>query len=65
MRRVRFPFTFMGWVSLFFGGWIFFYLAFHPPYGPVTAGIEVMIAFAMVAFGSGVLWRRYRHGDFR
>lgn len=55
----------MGFLSLLFGAWIFIYLLIHPPEGPVTAGIEVMIAFAMVAFGSGVLWRRYRHGDFR
>jgi len=59
---VRFPFTFMGLMSLVFGAWIFLYLAAHPPEGPVSGGIEVAMAFTMVAFGSFVLWRRLRRG---
>jgi hypothetical protein len=59
---VRFPFTFMGLMSLAFGAWIFLYLAGHHPEGPVSGGIEVAMAFTMVAFGSFVLWRRLRRG---
>ncbi len=59
---MRFPFTFMGLLSLVFGAWLFLYLGLHKPDGPVSGGIEVAMAFTMVAFGSFVLWRRLRHG---
>jgi hypothetical protein len=59
---VRFPFTFMGLMSLAFGAWLFLYLALHRPEGPVSGGIEVAMAFTMVAFGSFVVWRRLTRG---
>ncbi|MEP7105052.1 MAG: hypothetical protein ABI838_04320 [Chloroflexota bacterium] len=59
---MRFPFTFMGLMSLTFGAWILLYLALHRPEGPISGGIEVAMAFTMVAFGSFVLWRRIRRG---
>ena len=52
----------MGLMSLTFGAWILLYLALHRPEGPISGGIEVAMAFTMVAFGSFVLWRRIRHG---
>ena len=59
---MRFPFTFMGLLSLAFGAWIFLYLAQHRPEGAVSGGIEVAMAFTMVAFGSFVVWRRLTRG---
>jgi hypothetical protein len=59
---MRFPFTFMGILSLGFGAWIFLYLAGHRPEGPVSGGMEVAMAFTMVAFGSWVIWRRVTRG---
>ncbi|HEX6547244.1 MAG TPA: hypothetical protein VF134_00700 [Candidatus Dormibacteraeota bacterium] len=59
---MRFPFTLMGLISMIFGGWIFLYLAGHRPEGPVSGGMEVAIAFTMVAFGSWVIWRRVTRG---
>ena len=52
----------MGFLSLVFGAWLFLYLGLHGADGPVSGGIEVAMAFTMVAFGSFVLWRRVRHG---
>jgi hypothetical protein len=55
---VRFPFTFMGIMSLALGAWIMVYFMLHRPDGPVSGGIEVATAFVMIAFGSWVVWRR-------
>ncbi len=55
---MRFPFTLMGFVSLVLGAWILLYFAIRQPDGPVSGGIEVAIAFVMIAFGSWVVWRR-------
>jgi hypothetical protein len=57
---VRFPFIFMGFMSLGLGLWILLYFIVSRPDGPVSGGIEVATAFTMVAFGSWVVWRRLR-----
>jgi len=59
---MRFPFTFMGFMSLALGAWILLYLVIRKPDGPVSGGIEVATAFLMVAFGSWVVYRRVRRG---
>jgi hypothetical protein len=56
---VRFPFTFMGFLSLGLGVWIMVYFLIRKPDGPVSGGIEVATAFLMIAFGSWVVWRRF------
>lgn len=55
---MRFPFTFMGIMSLVLGVWIMLYFVVRKPDGPVSGGIEVAVAFVMIAFGSWVVWRR-------
>ena len=57
-RVVRFPFTFMGVMSLLLGLWIMLYFLIRKPDGPVSGGIEVAMAFVMIGFGSWVVWRR-------
>ncbi|MGH7883332.1 MAG: hypothetical protein ACREN8_10585 [Candidatus Dormibacteraceae bacterium] len=57
---MRFPILFIGALSFALGVWIFLYFIFAHPDGAVSGGIEVATAFAMVAFGSWVIWRRYR-----
>jgi hypothetical protein len=57
---LRFPFTFIGILSLALGVWIFLYFIFARPDGPVSGGIEVAAGFVMIAFGSWVVWRRLR-----
>ncbi len=59
---MRFPFTFMGLMSLALGAWIFLYFVVRHPDGPVSGGIEVATAFVMVAFGSWVVYRRLTRG---
>ena len=59
---MRFPFTFMGVLSLALGVWIFVYFLVRKPDGPVSGGIEIAMAFVMVAFGSWVVWRRLTKG---
>ena len=56
---MRFPFTFMGFLSLALGLWIMVYFLIRKPDGPVSGGIEVAMAFLMIAFGSWVVWRRF------
>jgi hypothetical protein len=58
VSSVRFPFTFMGILSLLLGVWIMVYFLIRKPDGPVSGGIEVATAFVMIAFGSWVVWRR-------
>ena len=56
--EVRFPFTLMGIMSLGLGVWIMVYFLVRQPDGAVSGGIEVAMAFVMIAFGSWVVWRR-------
>ncbi len=59
---VRFPFTFMGLLSVGFGAWMAFYFGRHPFSDPVVALSAWAAAALMVAFGGYVLVRRLRHG---
>jgi hypothetical protein len=59
---MRFPFTFMGVVSLVIGLWIFIYLVTHQPLEPFSGGLALATAFINVAFGSFVVARRLRRG---
>jgi hypothetical protein len=52
----------MGVLSLALGIWIIAYFVIRKPDGPVSGGIEVAMAFVMVAFGSWVVWRRLTKG---
>ena len=49
----------MGFLSLALGVWIMVYFVIRKPDGPVSGGIEVAMAFLMIAFGSWVVWRRF------
>jgi hypothetical protein len=59
---MRFPFTFMGLLSVALGGWIGGYVLLHPSNDPATLGLEVVPALALVAFGAFLLYRRAVHG---
>ena len=48
----------MGIMSLVLGAWTLLFFLVRGPDGPVSGGIEVAMAFVMVAFGSWVIWRR-------
>jgi hypothetical protein len=60
---MRFPFTFMGLLSLAFGAWIAVYFAGHRSVDPVVAGSGWGAAVLMLGFGAYVLVRRLRHGS--
>ena len=55
---MRFPFTFMGVLSLAFGAWVAGYVFLHPTADAVTVGIEVVSAALLAAFGAYLLYRR-------
>jgi hypothetical protein len=59
---MRFPFTFMGLLSVAMGAWIGAYALSHPSRDGVTVGLEVVPAVLFVAFGGWVLYRRLVHG---
>jgi hypothetical protein len=59
---MRFPFTFMGLLSVVLGAWIAAYIALHPTSDALTLGLEVVPAVALVAFGGWLLYRRVVHG---
>ena len=59
---MRFPFTFMGLLSIAFGLWIAGYFALHRSLDPVVAGSGWFGAALMLGFGGYVLVRRRRHG---
>lgn len=60
---VRYPFFFMGLLSLLMGlMFIVWFLAFKPD-GAVSGGIEFAMAVVMIAFGSYVIWRRITGKD--
>ncbi|HEY8760597.1 MAG TPA: hypothetical protein VIP52_06775 [Candidatus Dormibacteraeota bacterium] len=59
---MRFPFTFMGLLSVALGGWIVGYLILHRSGDGVTLGLEVVPALALLAFGGWLLYRRSVHG---
>lgn len=61
-RSMRFPFTFMGLLSIGLGAWIAGYALLHPTSDPITTGLEVAPALGLIAFGGWLLYRRMTHG---
>lgn len=59
---MRFPFTFMGLLSVALGAWIGGYALFHPTGDGVTVALEVVPAAALEAFGAWLIYRRVVHG---
>ena len=59
---MRFPFTFMGLLSVAFALWTVAYFLTHRAYDPVVTGSGYTAAVLMFAFGVYVLVRRLRHG---
>lgn len=59
---MRFPFTFMGVMSLAVGLWVLIYLAGHRTLDPVSQGIALASVAALWAFAGYVLVRRARRG---
>ncbi len=63
MCRVRFPFTFMGVVSLAFGAWVIAYVtAFHRPADAFTEALEAIAGVLSIGLGIYLLLRRLRRG---
>jgi hypothetical protein len=60
---MRFPFTFMGLLSVAFGTWIAGYFAVHHSSDPVVEASGWGAAALMLVFGGYVLARRLRHGS--
>lgn len=60
---VRYPFFFMGLLSLLLGLMFLVWFVVFQPDGPVSGGIEFAMAFVMIAFGSYVVWRRITGKD--
>ena len=59
---MRFPFTFMGLLSVALGAWIAGYVLLHPSHDGVTLGLEVIPAIGLALFGGWLLYRRVVHG---
>jgi len=59
---MRFPFTFMGLLSVALGAWVAGYALLHPSGDGITLGLEVVPAVALAAFGGWLLYRRVVHG---
>jgi hypothetical protein len=59
---MRFPFTFMGIVSLGVGLFVVVYLAGHRALDPIAMGVALAAAALAFGFGGYVLLRRSRRG---
>lgn len=59
-HRMRFPFTFMGLLSIALGAWIVAYAVFHPAHDAFVLGLELVPAAALLTFGGWILVRRLR-----
>ena len=59
---MRFPFTFMGLLSVALGAWIAAYAVLHPSPDGVTVGLELAPAAGLALFGGWLLYRRAVHG---
>jgi hypothetical protein len=59
---MRFPFTFMGLLSVALGAWIAGYALFHPSPDGITLGLELVPATALAIFGGWLIYRRIVHG---
>lgn len=55
---MRFPFTFMGLLSIALGAWIVGYAALHPAHDAFVVGLELLPAGVLLAFGGWILVRR-------
>lgn len=54
---MRFPFRFMGVLSVAIAGWILYYVRVHPIRDTVTVGMEAISAAGLLAFGCWVIYR--------
>lgn len=61
-EAVRFPFTFMGLLSLALSAWIVGYVLLHPSRDGLTVGLEMLPALTLFVFGGWLLYRRAVHG---
>ncbi len=55
---MRFPFTFMGALSLLFGAWVGAYTLLHKPADTATLAVELISAAILLGFGGYVVYRR-------
>jgi uncharacterized membrane protein (GlpM family) len=62
---LRFPFTFIGLLSLAIGLWVVVYLAAHRMLDPVSQGLALATAVICFGFAAYVLIRRFRRGSLR
>jgi hypothetical protein len=60
---VRYPFLFMGLLSLLLGLMFLVWFVVFKPDGAVSGGIEFAMAVFMIAFGSYVIWRKITGKD--
>jgi hypothetical protein len=52
---MRFPFRFMGLLSVAVAAWIAYYVVAHPPQDAVVLGLEVVPALGLAGFGGWLL----------
>jgi hypothetical protein len=62
---LRFPFTFIGLLSLAIGLWVVVYVAAHRALDPVSQDLALGTAVICFGFAAYVLIRRFRHGSLR
>jgi hypothetical protein len=62
LARMRFPFTFMGILSVALGLWIAAYFLGHPTHDAVLIVLEVLPAGGLLAFGGWLVVRRISSG---
>jgi len=55
---MRFPFTFMGALSLLFGAWVGAYTLLHRPADTLTLALELISTALLLGFGGYVIYRR-------
>jgi len=62
LDALRFPFTFIGVLALFIGGWVVLYMATHPILDAGSRSLALGTAAVCIGFGLYVLIRRLRRG---
>ena len=60
--RLRFPFTFMGFMAIAIGLWVIVYLALHRSLDSGSQELAAATAVACLGFGLYVLIQRVRRG---
>lgn len=60
--RLRFPFTFLGFIALAIGVWVVVYLAAHRSLDVVSQDLAAATAVGCFGFGLYVLIRRLKRG---